>query len=78
MNVRYEQRHRPALGDLKGLIEIALRAFRAGARAGETAQPGAGKETTGKAMLRPGAAEAGDSALEGFAERSELVQRFAL
>ena len=42
MNVRHEQRHRPAPGDFKGLIEVALRALRASVRAGETAQPGAG------------------------------------
>jgi hypothetical protein len=47
MNVRQEQRHRPVPGDFKGLIEVALRAVMAGARAGEKAQPGAGEEAKG-------------------------------
>src|SRR6202022_871162 len=73
MNVRQEQGHRPAPGDFPGFVEVALRALGAGARAGETAQPGAGQESKGKVMLHAGVAEAVHGFVEGLAARIELV-----
>ncbi len=35
MNVRYEQWHRPALGNFKGFVEVALRALRPNGHADE-------------------------------------------
>ena len=78
VNVRHEQRHRAALGDFPGFVQVALRALGAGARAGETAQPGAGEEAAGKVILLAGAAEAVHGVLEGLAARIELVERYAL
>lgn len=55
MDVDQEQRHRAALGDFPGLVQIGLRALGAGAPAGDTAQPGAGEEAVGDVVLRAGA-----------------------
>jgi hypothetical protein len=54
-------------------VEVALRAFWAGARAGEKAQPGAGEEAAGKEFLQAGVANAVHGALEVLAARIELV-----
>jgi hypothetical protein len=77
MNVRHEQRHRPAFRDFKGFVEVALRALVAGAGAGEEAQPGAGEQAAGEEILIAGAAEAVHGVLEGLAARIELVERYA-
>ena len=50
VDVGHEQRHGAALGDFPGFVQVALRALGAGARAGETAQPGAGEEAAGKVV----------------------------
>ena len=44
---------------LRSFVEIALRAFGTGGRAGQTAQPGAGEEAAWEVVLLAGAAEAG-------------------
>ena len=64
MDVGQEQRHRPALGDLPRFVQIALRALGAGARTGETAQPGAGEKAAGEVVLHAGAAEAGHGVVQ--------------
>jgi hypothetical protein len=42
----------PRSGEIQGFVEAALRALRAGARAGEKAQPGTGEETGEAEFLR--------------------------
>jgi hypothetical protein len=60
MDVRHEQRHRPAGGDFPGFVQVALRALGASPQAGETPLPGAGEECEREHVLRACAAEAGD------------------
>ena len=59
VNVREEQRHRAAGGDLPGFVQVALRAFGAGPLTAETPLPRAGEQTAGEFVLLAGAAEAG-------------------
>src|ERR1035441_5867789 len=58
VDVRQEERHGAALGDFPSFVQVALCALRAGARAGETPQAGAGEEAVGRAVLRAGTAQA--------------------
>ncbi len=64
MDVGQEQRHRPELGDLPRLVQIALRALGAGTRAGETAQPSSGEKAAREVVLLAGAAQAGHGVVQ--------------
>ena len=64
VDVGHVEFHGAALGDLPGLVQVALRALGAGACAFETPQPGAGEEAAGEVVAVAGAAEAGHGVLE--------------
>jgi hypothetical protein len=71
MDVGHEEFHGAALGDFPGFVQVVLRALEAGARAGESAQPGAGEEAAGEVVALTGAAKAGHGVLDGRAARIE-------
>jgi hypothetical protein len=71
VDVGQEEGHGAALGDLPGLVQIALRTLGAGAGAGENAQPGAGEEAAGEVVLPARVTEAGYGVLEGRVARVE-------
>src|SRR5437870_1042070 len=57
VDVGHVEAHRAALGYFPSLVQIGLRALRAGLCGGEKARPSAGEQSTGGKPLLSGAAE---------------------